>query len=632
MLENLNKKFTLNNLFVGETIQYLKGGGLLAPNGKKSNLTPEQYKLVRTKAFKDWFGDWENNPKNASKVVDENGEPKVVWHNTFEKFTIFDKSKIKKTLNGFYFAYDEKDAFWFGYRAKPYFLNLKVVGVDGRITSLPNIKKQVVIFEPNNIKLADGTNTTFDGSNPDIRYEKGGKAKKQPRDLTSLLYFQDAYRGAEFYSLQSGDEYEEEIRKSDRWFELTQLNQKVRQLTPGEFEEFTKLSMSLLREEMEDGGDIRYENGGGLSLVEKIIRESISFDKTEISDKLGGFAEYVVYNKIFWDYRNSKDNQWDRILNTATKHNISKQEAYDLLLTEFTKEIIKRTNVIENDIILYRFLALVDGVNGLKDNLGSSWAYIDKEARGYPLGDWENKDIPKKEALGYGEYLLKGVFDIQDVDWVGTFNMYLIFQFGESEIKVKKGAKPKELYIIQVDKEDFVQKKDEPIHETSKELIVNTKKYKWQKLDETKYYAKRGTSIPTEFWGKEAVGVLIIARDTGRMLLLHRSLQVNEPLTWGMVSGRIDEGDSGQTALHKEIEEEIGVSVTDIYPSYVFKTDNFEFHNYIGFVDKEFRPDLNWENTDYKWCDVDSLPKPLHFGIRTLLENIDIKAEIKKLK
>lgn len=51
----------------------------LAPNGKPSNLTAEQYKLVRTPAFKAWFGDWENDPKNASKVVDENGEPMVVY-------------------------------------------------------------------------------------------------------------------------------------------------------------------------------------------------------------------------------------------------------------------------------------------------------------------------------------------------------------------------------------------------------------------------------------------------------------------------------------------------------------------------------------------------------------------------
>ena len=53
---------------------------LLAPNGKPTNLTPEQYRLVRTPAFKKWFGDWENSPETASKVVDDNGEPLIVYH------------------------------------------------------------------------------------------------------------------------------------------------------------------------------------------------------------------------------------------------------------------------------------------------------------------------------------------------------------------------------------------------------------------------------------------------------------------------------------------------------------------------------------------------------------------------
>ena len=64
-------------------------GRLLAPNGKPSNLTEKQYVQVRTKAFKDWFGDWENDPKNASKVVDENGEPLVVYHSTNKIFNTY---------------------------------------------------------------------------------------------------------------------------------------------------------------------------------------------------------------------------------------------------------------------------------------------------------------------------------------------------------------------------------------------------------------------------------------------------------------------------------------------------------------------------------------------------------------
>lgn len=39
-------------------------GRLLAPNGKPSNLTERQYAQVRTKEFKEWFGDWERRATN----------------------------------------------------------------------------------------------------------------------------------------------------------------------------------------------------------------------------------------------------------------------------------------------------------------------------------------------------------------------------------------------------------------------------------------------------------------------------------------------------------------------------------------------------------------------------------------
>lgn len=83
-------------------------GNLLAPNSNKSNLTERQYAQVRTKAFKDWFGDWENNPENASKVVDENGEPLVVYHGTTTPdITTFD---LAKTQSGKAFWFANEDA------------------------------------------------------------------------------------------------------------------------------------------------------------------------------------------------------------------------------------------------------------------------------------------------------------------------------------------------------------------------------------------------------------------------------------------------------------------------------------------------------------------------------------------
>lgn len=64
-------------------------GNLLAPNGNVSNLSEDNYVLVRTKAFKEWFGDWISNPSEASKVVDENGEPLLVYHGTSAQFDEF---------------------------------------------------------------------------------------------------------------------------------------------------------------------------------------------------------------------------------------------------------------------------------------------------------------------------------------------------------------------------------------------------------------------------------------------------------------------------------------------------------------------------------------------------------------
>ena len=61
--------------------KYHLGGDMskhLAPNGKLSNLTHEQWHLVRTPEFKAWFGDWESeyilneisNPNTAIKFID----------------------------------------------------------------------------------------------------------------------------------------------------------------------------------------------------------------------------------------------------------------------------------------------------------------------------------------------------------------------------------------------------------------------------------------------------------------------------------------------------------------------------------------------------------------------------------
>ena len=55
-----------------------------------SNVNKKINKITQSQQFVRWFGDWQNKPKTASKVVDGNGEPLVVYHQTGNDFTVFD--------------------------------------------------------------------------------------------------------------------------------------------------------------------------------------------------------------------------------------------------------------------------------------------------------------------------------------------------------------------------------------------------------------------------------------------------------------------------------------------------------------------------------------------------------------
>jgi hypothetical protein len=231
--------YGISKLFEDNKAPKYNDGGLIAPNEKPSNLTPEQYKLVRTKAFKDWFGDWENDPANASKVVDENGEPLVVYHGTNAQFWKFDKSKGKGNLKqkSINFSSDKRVSENYGTRIIQCFLNLRnpliknyngenyhtinfYARYENRINDIPDfivnnaqsekkydgviffniqdsksaydkysvpIANNYYAFNNKQIKLADGSNTTFDGNNPDIRFDEGGSASFQVPFLPILI-------------------------------------------------------------------------------------------------------------------------------------------------------------------------------------------------------------------------------------------------------------------------------------------------------------------------------------------------------------------------------------------------------------------------------------------------------------
>lgn len=93
-------------------------------NGNRINAIQAKAK-VYTNSFKAWFGDWVNDPKNSSKVVDENGEPLIVYHGTKQEFEQFSPEETAKADVGFFFTSDIHYANQYGKFIIPVYLSIK---------------------------------------------------------------------------------------------------------------------------------------------------------------------------------------------------------------------------------------------------------------------------------------------------------------------------------------------------------------------------------------------------------------------------------------------------------------------------------------------------------------------------
>jgi ADP-ribose pyrophosphatase YjhB (NUDIX family) len=128
------------------------------------------------------------------------------------------------------------------------------------------------------------------------------------------------------------------------------------------------------------------------------------------------------------------------------------------------------------------------------------------------------------------------------------------------------------------------------------------------------------TLSDTGYWGKMGAGAIIFAKDTKRFCLQLRSAFVEQPNTWGTWGGAVDSGMSPNDSVKKEIAEEASYSGSiDLIPIYVFRDKAFSYHNFLGVVEKEFTPLLNWEAQDYRWFEFGEWPSPLHFGVQSIL-------------
>lgn len=164
----------------------------------KTVLSYRRWVQVRTPEFKAWFGDWENDPDNASKVVNpKTGEPLVVYHYTEEQFDTFNLNKARQSsdIPAFFFTTDPDMGMEYGSNEMQVFLNIRnptnkpVIssgkdgkalreglvqnGFDGTVVDDSydgHLSIEYAALRPNQIKSATGNTGAFDSGNDDIRF------------------------------------------------------------------------------------------------------------------------------------------------------------------------------------------------------------------------------------------------------------------------------------------------------------------------------------------------------------------------------------------------------------------------------------------------------------------------------
>lgn len=213
-LNNVNSDGTIKRAY---QLQNIKNVLLTGTKVNQNDLTPlTQQNTYSVSQLFEVVKRFDKNfqPKASSKVVNEDGSPKVVYHGTRENFNVFDITKSRsydETLNydmpGFYFSESTEEIGSYGENLKAYYIDIKnpytgdtyalqkekgsfrkaydylvSQGYDGIIVDeMGEGYYEYIVFSPENIKSATDNVGTFDKGNPDIRYKLSSEEIKESR-------------------------------------------------------------------------------------------------------------------------------------------------------------------------------------------------------------------------------------------------------------------------------------------------------------------------------------------------------------------------------------------------------------------------------------------------------------------
>jgi len=146
-------------------------------------------------------------------------------------------------------------------------------------------------------------------------------------------------------------------------------------------------------------------------------------------------------------------------------------------------------------------------------------------------------------------------------------------------------------------------------------------------------------------WGLAGSGVLYYCPYDKTVLLLKRSDQVEDPGIWGIAGGAVKgtedfydddieapdfSEEDLRSSAYTEVDEEMGhvPEYEKEEGSHTTVNNNFKYTTFLAIVNKQQKNDinekinLNWESNDYQWYNINRLPKDIHPGVISAIQNL----------
>ncbi len=118
---------------------------------------------------------------------------------------------------------------------------------------------------------------------------------------------------------------------------------------------------------------------------------------------------------------------------------------------------------------------------------------------------------------------------------------------------------------------------------------------------------------------QQRAGLLFLSKHTGRILLIHEGQKWTVP-TFARKSVLLD--DVAQLLSDYSTGRLLPIEL------YLSEDRGFEYGTYVCLVDAEF---LTTASNTIAWCSLEDLPKQLHSGLKTTLQNSIIRAKIETI-